>query len=127
MKHFVLITNAYKDKDFKLANKIIDYICKKGGTAKSLISNVEATDITGQAEQSMKNVGAILEAAGASYDKVVKTTCFLADIADFAASICREAGYGSVGSQMELFAKLSIIALSIPELTYLIQVMEQFL
>ena len=48
-------------------------------------------------------------------------------IADFAASICREAGYGSVGSQMELFAKLSIIALSIPELTYLIQVMEQFL
>ena len=47
--------------------------------------NVEATDITGQAEQSMKNVGAILEAAGASYDKVVKTTCFLADIADFAA------------------------------------------
>ncbi|MCI7107787.1 MAG: stage III sporulation AC/AD family protein [Agathobacter sp.] len=48
-------------------------------------------------------------------------------IADFATSICREAGYGSVGSQMELFAKLSIIALSIPELTYLIQVMEQFL
>ena len=47
--------------------------------------NVEAIDITGQAEQSMKNVGAILEAAGASYDKVVKTTCFLADIADFAA------------------------------------------
>ena len=48
-------------------------------------------------------------------------------IADFAASICREAGYGSVGSQMELFAQLSISALSIPELTYLIQVMEQFL
>ena len=47
--------------------------------------NVEATDTTGQAEQSMKNVGAILEAAGTSYDKVVKTTCFLADIADFAA------------------------------------------
>ena len=38
--------------------------------------NVEAIDITGQAEQSMKNVGAILEAAGASYDKVVKTTRF---------------------------------------------------
>lgn len=48
-------------------------------------------------------------------------------IADFAASVCREAGYGSVGSQMELFAKLSIMALSIPELTYLIQVIEQFL
>ena len=38
-----------------------------------------------QAEQSCKNVGAILEAAGSGYDKVVKTTCFLAEIADFAA------------------------------------------
>lgn len=38
-----------------------------------------------QAEWSCKNVGAILEAAGSGFDKVVKTTCFLADIADFAA------------------------------------------
>lgn len=41
--------------------------------------------ITAQAEQSCKNVGAILEAAGTGYDKVFKTTCFLADMADFAA------------------------------------------
>lgn len=47
--------------------------------------NVEVQDITAQAEQSMKNVGAILKAAGTDYDHVVKTTCFLADIADFAA------------------------------------------
>ena len=47
--------------------------------------NVEAVGIVEQAEQSMKNVGAILEAAGVGYDSVVKTTCFLADIADFAA------------------------------------------
>lgn len=47
--------------------------------------NVEAVGIVEQAEQSMKNVGAILEEAGVSYDNVVKTTCFLADIADFAA------------------------------------------
>ena len=40
--------------------------------------------IAAQAEQSCKNVGAILEAAGTGFDKVVKTTCFLADIADFA-------------------------------------------
>lgn len=46
---------------------------------------VEVQDITAQAEQSMKNVGAILKTAGADYDRVVKTTCFLADIADFAA------------------------------------------
>jgi reactive intermediate/imine deaminase len=38
-----------------------------------------------QAAQSCKNVGAILEAAGSGYDKVVKTTCFLADMADFGA------------------------------------------
>ena len=38
-----------------------------------------------QAVQSCKNVGAILEAAGSNFDKVVKTTCVLADIADFAA------------------------------------------
>ena len=41
--------------------------------------------ITAQTEQSCKNVGAILEAAGSGYDKVIKTTCFLADIADFSA------------------------------------------
>ena len=41
--------------------------------------------ITAQTEQSCKNVGAILEAAGCSYANVVKTTCFLAEIADFAA------------------------------------------
>ena len=41
--------------------------------------------ITAQTGQSCKNVAAILEAAGSGMDKVVKTTCFLADIADFAA------------------------------------------
>mgnify|MGYP000554896864 CR=1 FL=1 len=40
--------------------------------------------IAAQAEQSCKNVGAILEAAGSGFDKVVKTTCFLADMGDFA-------------------------------------------
>lgn len=41
--------------------------------------------IAAQTEQACKNVGAILEAAGCSFDNVVKTTCFLAEIADFAA------------------------------------------
>ena len=41
--------------------------------------------IEGQAEQSIKNVSAILEAAGTDMSKVVKTTCYLADIADFSA------------------------------------------
>ena len=47
--------------------------------------NVEATDIVGQTEQVMKNLGEVLTAAGSSFDNAVKTTCFLADIADFAA------------------------------------------
>ena len=41
--------------------------------------------ISAQAEWSCRNVGAILEADGSGFDKVIKTTCFLADIADFAA------------------------------------------
>ncbi len=41
--------------------------------------------ITAQAEQSCKNCGAILAAAGLDFSKVIKTTCFIADIADFAA------------------------------------------
>ncbi len=38
-----------------------------------------------QAEQVMKNLGAVLEEAGTSFENVVKTTCFLADMGDFAA------------------------------------------
>jgi reactive intermediate/imine deaminase len=40
--------------------------------------------ITAQAEQSCRNVGAVLAAAGTSFEKVIKTTCFLADMDDFA-------------------------------------------
>lgn len=47
--------------------------------------NIEADDVADQTEQVCKNVAALLEAAGSSIDKVVKTVCFLADIADFAA------------------------------------------
>lgn len=41
--------------------------------------------IAAQAEQSCRNVGAILEAAGVGFENVIKTTCFLADMGDFAA------------------------------------------
>ncbi len=47
--------------------------------------NVVGTDITEQTEQIMKNITAILEAAGSSMEQAVKTTCFLADMNDFAA------------------------------------------
>ena len=45
---------------------------------------VDATTIEAQTEQSCQNVSAILKAAGTDFDKVVKTTCFLADMGDFA-------------------------------------------
>lgn len=44
-----------------------------------------ANDITGQAEQVMKNLSAVLTAAGYTFEDAVKTTCFLADMSDFAA------------------------------------------
>ena len=46
---------------------------------------VEADTIEGQPEQVMQNLAALLEEAGASFDSVIKTTCFLSDMADFAA------------------------------------------
>lgn len=45
--------------------------------------NIEGDDIVTQTEQVMQNIGALLTEAGADYSKVVKTTCFLADMGDF--------------------------------------------
>lgn len=46
---------------------------------------IDAQGIVEQTEQVMKNIGAILSAAGTEYSKVVKTTCFLEDMGDFGA------------------------------------------
>lgn len=46
--------------------------------------NVEADTIEGQTEQIMKNLGEVLKASGASFETAIKTTCFLADMGDFA-------------------------------------------
>ena len=46
---------------------------------------IQGVEIVEQAEQVMKNLGEVLKAAGSCYEKAVKTTCFLADMADFAA------------------------------------------
>ena len=47
--------------------------------------NIEAETIETQAEQVMKNLGEVLKAAGSDFTKAIKTTCFLADMGDFAA------------------------------------------
>ena len=46
---------------------------------------VVSGDVKAQAEQVCRNIGEVLKAAGYGFDQVVKTTCFLADMADFAA------------------------------------------
>ena len=47
--------------------------------------NVDAEGIVAQTDQVMKNLDAVLTAAGSSFEKAIKTTCFLSDMADFAA------------------------------------------
>ena len=47
--------------------------------------NVDAEGIVAQTEQVMKNLDAVLTAAGSSFEKAIKTTCFLSDMSDFAA------------------------------------------
>ena len=49
-----------------------------------ITGRIDAVGITEQTEQVMKNIGAVLAAGGSSFDKVVKTTCYLADMSDFA-------------------------------------------
>ena len=50
-----------------------------------MTGEIVGKDVTEQTERVMQNLKAVLEAAGASFDKIIKTTCFLADIADFSA------------------------------------------
>ena len=49
------------------------------------VNDVEATTIEAQTEEVCKNLGEVLKEAGTSFDNVLKTTCFLADMSDFAA------------------------------------------
>ena len=71
---------------YSQAVKVGDMVFTSGQIAINPASGaVEATTIEEQTEQVCKNLGAVLTAAGASFENVVKTTCFLSDMADFAA------------------------------------------
>ena len=60
-------------------------ICAARGEIHRFVTEHEAWIAAQQARQSCENVGAILRASGADFSNVVKTTCFLADMADFSA------------------------------------------
>ena len=71
---------------YSQAVKVGDFVFTSGQIALVPQSGtVEAEDIVGQTEQVMKNLSAVHLAAGSSVEKTVKTTCFLADMNDFAA------------------------------------------
>ena len=70
-------SQAIKAGDFLFASGQVPLVPETG--------KIVAGGVTAQAEQSMKNVGAILEAAGLSYDDVVKTTVYLANTSFFGA------------------------------------------
>lgn len=62
-----------------------------------------------------------------SYIKALVKMIGITYVAEFASSLCQDAGYSSIGTQIEMFAKLSIIALSMPILLVLIETLEGFL
>lgn len=51
----------------------------------------------------------------------------IAYVAEFAATICKDSGYSSIAGQIETFAKLSIVVLSLPGLSYLLDVVENLI
>ena len=70
---------------YSQAIKVGNILFTSGQIAINPVSGtVEANDIKRQTDQVCKNICAILEAAGTTPEKVIKTTCFLADMADFA-------------------------------------------
>ncbi len=71
---------------YSQAIKIGDFLYTSGQIALDPATGVLApAEIEAQSEQVMKNLGAVLEAAGYTFDEVVKTTCFLQDMGHFAA------------------------------------------
>ena len=70
---------------YSQAYEVNGFIFTSGQIPVNPVNGEVPEGISAQAEQSCKNVGAILEAAGSGFEKVFKTTCFLADMGDFAA------------------------------------------
>ena len=61
------------------------------------------------------------------YLKILLKIVGITYIAEFSSGICKDAGYGSLGSQIEIFGKLSVLAVSMPILLALLDTVQQFL
>ena len=61
------------------------------------------------------------------YLEVLLKMIVITYIAEFSSGICKDAGYGSLGSQIEIFGKLSVLAVSMPILLALLDTVQQFL
>ena len=61
------------------------------------------------------------------YIKILLKIVGITYIAEFSSGICKDAGYGSLGSQIEIFGKLSVLAVSMPILLALLDTVQQFL
>ena len=75
---------------------------------------------------SVKTLQGFISVEG-SYVKALIKMLGITYVAEFASNLCRDAGYGSIGNQIEMFGKISIIALSMPILIVLIETLEGFL
>ena len=61
------------------------------------------------------------------YERTLLKIVGVSYIAEFASHVCRDAGYGAVGSQIEIFGKLTVLAVSMPILTALLETLNDFL
>lgn len=62
-----------------------------------------------------------------TYIRIIAKVIGVAYISEFSANLCKDAGYGGIASQIEMFGKLSILAMSIPVLTALLTTIQEFL
>lgn len=77
-------------------------------------------------EEAMQTISSLVT-INASYIQILLKLIGITYIAEFATGICRDAGYSTIGSQIEIFSKLTILALSMPILEALLLTIKEFL
>ncbi|MCD8109787.1 MAG: stage III sporulation protein AD [Clostridiales bacterium] len=91
-----------------------------GAAVLILILSVEKL---GSVVETVRNIQAYIQLDSAMI-KILLKMIGITYVSEFAAQICRDAGFGALGSQIEMFARLSIMAVSVPVLLALIETVE---